>query len=340
VGAYSAAMFHLFNHAFFKCLLFLGAGSANHASGTFDMRYMGGLRKHQPWTYATFLVAALSLAGIFPLAGFWSKDEVLAAALVKGTPVGLLVFILALSAVFMTAFYIFRVLFLTWHGEFRGGAEAEARDAAEAHPAAPASHASPPSQRGVPGHGGHGAVRLAESPAVMVIPMVVLGLLAVASGALANPPTALASIPAHWFGSFVVPPEAAEEGPRFTLWLAVLSTLIALAGIGLAYLVYAARRVRPEAVTVRPLYQMISRKYFMDDLYEGMLTGRLFYGAACGVLDWFDRSVVDGVADTVGWFGQNVGRGLARLQTGQLQAYGAAITIGVAAIVIAYLLWG
>ena len=130
VGAYGAAMFHLFNHAFFKALLFLGAGSVNHAAGTFDMRFMGGLRRVQPWTYALFLTGALSLAGVFPLAGFWSKDEILAEAFHDGSGVALLVFLLAMAAAFMTAFYIFRALFLTFHGSYRGGVERKAEDAA------------------------------------------------------------------------------------------------------------------------------------------------------------------------------------------------------------------
>ena len=146
-GGVAIGIFHLFNHAFFKALLFLGAGSVNHATGTFDMRQMGGLRKVMPWTYATFLIASLSLAGIWPLSGFWSKDEILASAL-EHQPV---LFVLAMITVFMTAFYIFRVVFLTFGGEYRGGS-------AEAH--------------GKP----H------ESPSVMVMPMVVLAILAVVSG--------------------------------------------------------------------------------------------------------------------------------------------------------------
>ena len=125
VGAYGPAVFHLFTHAFFKALLFLGSGSVNHATGTFDMRYMGGLRLSMPWTYATFLVGALSLAGIFPLAGFWSKDEILLGAFHSSSAVGQLVFWLALAAVFMTAFYMFRALFMTFGGEFRGGSDAD-----------------------------------------------------------------------------------------------------------------------------------------------------------------------------------------------------------------------
>ena len=127
VGAYGPALFHLFTHAFFKALLFLGSGSVNHATGTFDMRYMGGLRKVMPWTYVTFLIGGLSLAGIFPLAGFWSKDEILAHAFGNSEPISQLVFWLALITVFMTAFYMFRVLFMTFEGEYKGGADADPR---------------------------------------------------------------------------------------------------------------------------------------------------------------------------------------------------------------------
>ena len=138
--------FHLFNHAFFKALLFLGAGSVNHATGTFDMRMMGGLRKAMPWTYATFLIASLSIAGIWPLAGFWSKEGILAESL-HHAPI---LFALALITVFLTAFYMFRAVFMTFSGEYRGETE-----------------------------GSHG---LHELPLVMLVPMVLLAILAVVSG--------------------------------------------------------------------------------------------------------------------------------------------------------------
>jgi len=129
-GGVAIGIFHLFNHAFFKALLFLGAGSVNHATGTFDMRQMGGLRKVMPWTYATFVIASLSLAGVWPLAGFWSKDEILASSLASQP----ILFYLALITVFMTAFYMFRAIFMTFGGEYRGGAPE-----AHGHP-----HESPP----------------------------------------------------------------------------------------------------------------------------------------------------------------------------------------------------
>ncbi|GBD10820.1 NADH-quinone oxidoreductase subunit L [bacterium HR23] len=322
VGAYTAGVFHLFNHAFFKALLFLGAGSVNHATGTFDMRLMGGLRRFMPWTYATFLVASLSLAGVFPFAGFWSKDEVLTEALTKGEPVALLVGVLALVGVFLTAFYAFRALFLTFHGEFRGGAEA---------------------QVGAGDHGangsGHGKAHLAESPLVMVVPMVALGILAIASGVVANPPGVLGPVPSHWFAHFVVKPGGHFEEVPFNLGTAVLSNLLALAGIGVAWLVYGARRMPAERWTVRPVYRVVARKYFMDDLYERVMAGGLFYRFLCGVVDWFDRVVVDGTAEAIGWIGRNAGKPLAWMQNGQVQAYAGAIGLGIALILIVYMVW-
>ncbi|MBI2936263.1 MAG: NADH-quinone oxidoreductase subunit L, partial [Chloroflexi bacterium] len=322
VGAYGAAIFHLFNHAFFKALLFLAAGSVNHATGTFDMRFMGGLWRHQRWTFATFLVAAISLAGIFPLAGFWSKDEILAEAFTRGNAVQLLVFALGFVSVFLTAFYIFRALFLTFTGEYRGGAEAEE-----------AAH-------GAQSPGGHARPHLAESPLVMVAPMVVLGVLAVSSGAVANPPTDLVTIPEHWAAHLLVAPFHDFESPALVPWIAIVSVALALAGIGASWLLYGARRVAPERVTMQPVFKMVSRKYYLDELYERYVTDRWFYQVACGVLDWFDRTVVDGIADNVGWLGRNTGRAVAQLQSGQLQVYGTAIILGISAILITYLVWG
>ena len=317
VGAYGAALFHLLTHALFKCLLFLGAGSVNHATGTFDMRYMGGLWRRMPWTYVTFLIAALSLAGLFPLAGFWSKDEVLAGALEATGGVSQLVFWLALLAVFMTAFYISRALFMTFHGEFRGGAEAD--------PDVPA---------------GERRAHLAESPLVMVVPMVVLAVAAVGAGFLVNPVTSawgLGIVPVHWLSEFL-----GVKGASFSLGLAASSTLLAVAGFGLAYLMYVARRVSPERVVqpVRPLYTLLFRKYYFDELYEGYVVSRVWYRGLCNVLEWADRNVVDTLVDGIGWHGRNWGRAVARLQTGQVQLYGVAISVGILVILVAFLLWG
>jgi NADH-quinone oxidoreductase subunit L len=158
-GAWVIAFFHLFNHAFCKCLLFQGAGSVSHATNTFDMRLMGGLRKGMKWTFWTFLIGCVSMAGIWPLACFWSKDSIVHSAfLEKDEPLIMVCFILAMITVFMTAFYMFRALIMTFFGEYKGGAEPE--------------------------HGGHGEHHggIHESPKVMVFALVVLCIFAVGSG--------------------------------------------------------------------------------------------------------------------------------------------------------------
>ncbi|MDO8751276.1 MAG: NADH-quinone oxidoreductase subunit L [Dehalococcoidia bacterium] len=314
IGAPGLAIFHLFNHAFFKALLFLGAGSVNHATGTFDMRYMGGLRKHMPITYVTMLIGSLSLAGIFPLSGFWSKDEILLEAWRGGDVVDKLVFWMALAGVFLTAFYVSRMMFMTFHGSFRGGAEAEGH-----------------------GQGAEHAVHLAESPWVMSLPLVVLGVLALGSGYVANPLGDLAGIPAHWFVEFLG--GHAEEA---SLSLAAVSTLVALAGIGLAVLMYQTRTLSPDAVgrALRPARDLLFNKYYLDNLYEGVIVGRFFYRGVARFLDWVDREVIDRTGDGVGWLGRNLGRGLAPVQSGQMQAYGVVISLGILAIIGAYLVFG
>ena len=316
VGAYGAAIFHLFTHAFFKALLFLGSGSVNHATGTFDMRYMGGLRRLMPWTYVTFFIGGLSLAGIFPLAGFWSKDEILAHAWGQGGGISQLVFWLALVAVFMTAFYMFRALFMTFEGEFKGGAEADPADQ---------------------GHGG--GVHLAESPAVMVIPLIVLGVLSVLAGFIVNPTVDLGIVPAHWLTDFLAKGPVHLEAEGFNFGIAGLSTAVALAGIALSYLMYVSRRVSPERLAegVRPAHVLLSRKYYLDDAYETYLTRRLFYGWAARSLNWADGSIVDGAVGVVDRTGRNVGRAMAQVQTGQLQGYGVVVSVGVLAIIGIYL---
>ena len=316
VGAYGPAIFHLLTHAFFKALLFLGAGSVNHATGTFDMRYMGGLRKVMPWTYITFLIGGLSLAGIFPLAGFWSKDEVLAHAWGQDGFVSQLVFWLALVTVVMTAFYMFRAIFMTFGGEFRGGAEADP-DVVE---------------RG-------GKVHLAESPPVMVWPLVVLGAASVLAGFLVNPTTDLGIIPIHWLAHFL------EQGPvhleleSFNVRLAAASSIVAVAGISLAYLMYVSKRVSAQRLTerLRPAYVLLSRKYYFDEAYDGLLVTRYFYGGLARATDWADKFIVDRLFNTAGWLGANAGGALRQLQTGQLQGYGVAISVGVVLILGLYI---
>ena len=326
IGAYGAAIFHLFTHAFFKALLFLGSGSVNHATGTFDMRYMGGLRKIMPWTYALMMVGSLSLVGIFPLAGFWSKDEIIGHAWHGDSVIEMVVFWMLAVSVAATAFYTFRMMYMTFHGKFRGGVEAEQKE------------------QQTDTQDSHGAkVHLAESPPVMVAPMVILGVGAVVGGYLVNPQAGLLGIPVHWFSEFVVPPvvEHTKVLPLNSM-LAAVTTIGALVFIGLATAVYVkGKRVSPGVErAMKPVHRTLEGKYYFDELYEDKLVVKGFYGKLGGFLEWFDQQVVDSVVDAMGWFSRNLGWAFGRLQSGQAQFYGVGILTGIVVILVAYLVWG
>ncbi len=291
--AIAVGIFHLFNHAFFKCLLFLGAGSVNHATGTFDIRLMGGLRKYMPWTFATFLIGALSLAGIWPLAGFWSKDEIIAQSLDYTWPL----FVLAMITVFMTAFYMFRVVFMTFGGEYRGGEL---------------------------GHGDHAQSTPHESPLVMLFPMVLLALFGIGSGW------------AFWGGgTFEFLTEGHHQLHGFfevlTEPLVLISLAVGIAGIILAYAMYSARWISPERVgqAFAPIYNLFSRKYYFDELYERIFVVRVLYHGLFRVIELFDTYVVDGTVNGAAKVTVVSGSVVRRIQTGQLQSYGLAIVLGV-----------
>ena len=301
-GGIAIGIFHLFNHAFFKALLFLGAGSVNHATGTFDMRQMGGLRKVMPWTYVTFLIASLSIAGIWPLSGFWSKDEILAASL-QNQPI---LFALAMLTVFMTAFYMFRAVFLTFGGDYRGGG-------AEAH--------------GKP----H------ESPPVMVMPMVVLAILSVVSG--------------FWnvtgaFGQFMGHGETHSFAEGFfgilTHSLPWISLILAGLGILLAYAMYSAKWLSAERIgrMFKPLYTLFSRKYWFDELYEGVIVKLALLKGLFAGFQLFDSYGVDGAVNGIASATIAGGRAIRRAHTGQLQLYGLFIGIGILAIILCLYFFG
>ena len=342
VGAYGAAIFHLFTHAAFKALLFLGAGSVNHATGTFDMRYMGGLRRVMPATYWLVVIAGMSLAGIIPLGGFWSKDEILTGAWngtgLIGPWVNQAVVAALLAAALLTGFYTLRMIIMTFHGEFRGGAAKEAEDRGE--PADPSSD-------------DHGGQHLGESPREMLAPMFVLGVASVVAGFLVNPQWIdFIWIPKHWITEFLLsglehnllPLGAELHAPDFSPMMALASTGIALAGLGLAWLLYWSW-TRPGVDKKEPLrmagpvHRLLSEKYYMDALYEGAVVRRFFYRGFAGTLDWLDRNLVDGVVDLFGWLFRNFGPlVLSRIQTGQVQTYGAVVVLGGLAILLGFLL--
>ena len=338
IGAYGAAVFHLFTHAFFKAGLFLAAGSVHHAGGTFNMRYLGGLKDHMRITYVVMVVCSLSLAGIVPLSGFWSKDEILAHAFQHPDALNITVFVLGLVAAFMTAFYMFRAVFMTFHGEFKGGGDKEREELEVAGDAVPEGLEHP---------------HLGDSPYTMTVPLIVLGALAIVVGFFANPVVGLGVINKHAFSTFVVERNEdvfrdhdaqvkAGSEPEFDFVTAALSTLIAAGGIGLAYAMYLLGRVSPSTITdrVRPVYETLMRKYYVDELYEDLIVRRLFYGYFARAVDKLDVSWLDNVNVLVYKWTDRVGRGLAQGQTGQLQVYGIVSVVGVAVAIAFYLALG
>jgi NADH-quinone oxidoreductase subunit L len=300
-GAFVAAIFHLFTHAFFKALLFLGAGSVNHAAGTFDMREMGGLRRIMPLTYVTFVIGGLSLAGIVPLAGFFSKDEVLGAAYDDNE----IWFAVALVTVGLTAFYTFRAIFMTFGGHYRGSA------------AAP---------------GGHSA-HLHESPIVMTLPLVILAVLAIVAGFVNFPGEDLK----HLLEGAL--PEGVEEHEfEFSWAIAGASLAMAVGGIFVAWLLYGGQRLglAHTPAVLRPVQTLLENRYYIDRFYEDFLVGFLFYRVGGGALELFDRYVVDGAVNGTAWVAGQAGEWGRRVQSGQLQTYGAVAFTGVAVMLIVY----
>ncbi|GBD23064.1 NADH-quinone oxidoreductase subunit L [bacterium HR29] len=314
VLGYVAAVFHLFTHAFFKALLFLGSGSVNHATNTFDMRKMGGLRKAMPVTFWTFLVGSLALAGVFPFAGFWSKDEILRDAWHENRTL----WAIGLGAAFLTAFYMFRAIFLTFFGEYRGGEPPAHGHDDDAH-----GHLIDPAHP-------H------ESPLVMTAPLVVLAVMSVVAGVFNM------SGVTDGFGRIVsgALPEAEHHAASFEWGIALSSLGVAAAGILVAWAVYHRRVIASSTLrsAFLPIALVLEQKYFMDHLYEGLLVRRLFYGGVCRGFELFDRYVVDGAVNGTGSAVRWAGDRLRMIQTGEAQAYGAAIVGGVVVIVVSVLL--
>jgi NADH-quinone oxidoreductase subunit L len=307
-GGYIAAIFHLFTHAFFKALLFLGAGSVNHATGTFDMRLMGGLRAHMPVTYATFVIGALSLAGVVPLAGFWSKDEILGAAWADDR----LLFVVAMAVVFMTAFYAFRAVFMTFHGEYRGGA--------------------PPEHAATVEHDAQG--RPHESPPVMALPLLVLAVPAVLAGFTNIPHHSVEALGHLLEGALPHDSAEAMHHASFSWGIAAGSTLLALGGIALAYAMYEARAISARSLrdALGPIPGLVERKYYIDELYEDAVVRRGIYGALTRAAQWLDTNVVDAAVDRSAQSVRRLGDGLRWVQSGSVQAYG---VVGFAGLMVA-----
>ena len=308
-GSVAAGMFHLFTHAFFKALLFLAAGSVIHAVGTNDISEMGGLRRFMPRTYWTMLIGSLSLAG-FPLfSGFWSKDEVLAAAANGAGPI-LLAF--AVITVFLTAFYTFRMFFLTFHGVFRGPVAAAVT---EAHPERVEAET-------------HEA-GLHESDWFMTLPLILLAIPALLIGFWGSP------FGGNGFQHFL-------EGSAFrdeptNLVLPILGALLAIAGIGGAWAWYGARAyVTEPLLRFGTAYQILNRRYYIDEFYMWLID--VFAIGLANLVSLFDREALDQVGTGVARVLARSGSGLRTLQTGRVQNYGLVLFGGMAVIALVLVL--
>ncbi|WP_062202987.1 NADH-quinone oxidoreductase subunit L [Aureimonas sp. AU12] len=313
VGAYGAAVFHLFTHAFFKALLFLGAGSVIHAvDGEQDMRNMGGLRKHIPKTYAMMLVGTLALTGFPFTAGYYSKDAIIESAFAGENAFAMYGYIMTVIAALLTSFYSWRLVFLTFHGKPRASHEVM--------------------------HHVH------ESPPIMLVPLYVLGVGALLAGLVFYPFFLGGSYDAFWNGALFAGPEnhilhESHEVPGLVVWS---PTIMMALGFFLAYVFYIRSPERPKQMAARNpgLYQFLLNKWYFDELYDFLFVrsakwlGRFLWKK--GDVAVIDRLGPDGISARV----LDVTNRVVQLQTGYLYHYAFVMLIGVAALVTFMMFWG
>ena len=311
VSAYGAAMFHLFTHAFFKALLFLGAGSVIHAmSGEQDMRRMGALWKKIPITYVLMWIGSLSLAGIPFFAGYYSKDSILAAAWASGTAVGRYSFCLGVFTAFLTAFYSWRPIIMTFHGTSRADREVE--------------------------HHIH------ESPWVMLLPLFVLAAGAIFAGYLADNFFVGEGRAEFWKSAILVLPahDAIAASEHNSLFIDYLPLIGGLLGIALAYVCYMWRPGIPAAAAIhfRSLYLFLLNKWYFDELYDRLFV-RSAFSLGEGLWKTGDGTIIDGLGpDGISAATRELAREASRLQTGYVYHYAFAMLIGVVALITWYLI--
>jgi len=334
VGAFSAGIFHLMTHAFFKGLLFLAAGSVIHGvGGEQDMRKMGGLRLYMPSTFATMTVATFAIAGFWPLAGFFSKDEILWMA--YSSPHGSWVFwLIGVITAFITSFYMFRLWFMTFFGDYRG---ASAHDGHASRAGAPAPH----------GHEhGHGEPH--ESPWVMLGPLVILAVLSFVGGWVGIH---------HNFENFLAPvfhgagrgravlltgEEAAKifEMERLEWSFTGISVAAALLGLLLAWQLYMKRPHLPQriAASLGGIYRAVADKYYIDELYAVLFVKPVVDGSTTILWHGVDQEVIDATVNNSASAARHVSDNVRHMQSGNLRSYAGWVAAG-GAVVIAYMVW-
>jgi NADH-quinone oxidoreductase subunit L len=334
VGAFSAGVFHLMTHAFFKGLLFLAAGSVIHGvGGEQDMRKMGGLRAYMPWTFLTMTIATFAIAGFPPLAGFFSKDEILWKA--YSSPYGSWVYwLLGVTTAFITSFYMFRLWFLTFFGDYRG--------APAAHDVTHGSAGAHAKQDKDDHEHGHGEPH--ESPWVMLGPLVILAILSFVGG---------------WVGiggrfeHFLAPVfqggasaelahEAAGEtaGSGTETLLMLISVGAAILGLFLAWSLYFRRPQLPAriAASLGGLYQTVVHKYYVDEIYAALFVKPLIDGSTTILWHGVDQGVIDAAVNESAHAAREVSDSARHMQSGNLRSYAGWVAAG-GAVVIAYMVW-
>jgi NADH-quinone oxidoreductase subunit L len=339
VSAYGAAMFHLFTHAFFKALLFLGAGSVIHAMHhEQDMRKMGGLVKLLPYTWALMGIGNLALTGVgipylFGTSGFYSKDAIINAAYLAGTPVGTYAFVLTLTGALMTSFYSWRQFLMTFHGSYRGAEQQDLLHAdADAH-----SHAEPDT-----GHEHGGAIQLSEvheSPFVMLLPLVVLALGALFAGMIFNGDFIGANALRFWHGT-VAGIAGHHAGTELPVWVELGPFVATVAGFAIAYYYYVMHPELPPQMAARggALYKFLYNKWYFDELYDAIIVRPTFWLARV-LWKVGDGRIIDGLGpDGVAARVLDGSRGAVRFQSGYVYHYAFAMLVGIV-LVTTWFIW-
>jgi len=336
VAAYSAGIFHLMTHAFFKGLLFLAAGSVIHAiGGEQDMRRMGGLRHYIPWTFWTMTAATFAISGFPPFAGFFSKDAILWKAF-SGEHGSWAFWAIGVFTAFLTSFYMFRLWFLTFFGEYRGQlaaghGEENAHAVSTSHSGAPTPH----------GHEIH------ESPKIMLIPLVILALLSICGGwaggerfdKFLSPVTGVAAHAPEEVGNAIPAPERREHN-GLEMVLESISVLAAASGLFLAWLLYHRRPQLPQEIAhaLGGFYETVVHKYYVDEIYAAVFVKPLIDGSTRILWHGIDQDVIDATLDNSAEGAREVSDAVRHMQSGNLRSYAGWIAAG-AAVVIAYMVW-
>ncbi len=325
VGAFSAGIFHLMTHAFFKGLLFLAAGSVIHGiGGEQDMRKMGGLRVYMPWTFATMGIATLAITGIPPFAGFWSKDEILWRAFGASW----VYWLIGVITAFITSFYMFRLMYMTFGGDYRGVAAqgAHGHDAHHGHD----DHSH-----------GHGEPH--ESPGVILGPLTILAVLSVFGGFVGYGNRFEDFLAPVFQGStMVVAQEAAHESGGRALEYLLMGVSIGVAGLGwlLAHLLYGRLPQLPAriAASLGGLYRAVANKYYIDELYAVLFVKPLIDGSTTILWHGVDQDVIDAAVNDSADAARHVSDNARHMQSGNLRSYAGWVAAG-GAVVIAYMVW-